>query len=145
MLRYLNLAFRVSPLLLAAYWIALFVATHVPQEQLPKEPIFPYADKLAHLIAYALLAIVAAAAWTWRRRLHSREFAILFAGLAGYAVVDELLQLLPSVRRRADPLDWLADAVGTAVGLAVFAAVASAARRRGIKLARQAEASAISP
>ncbi len=136
MARLLNLLFRWAAALLVVYWIVLFIATHVPPSGLPSEPPFPNADKVVHLGGYAALAFVAAAAWTWRRTMMVTDYLLLFMGLSCYAVLDELSQMLPMVRRNADVLDWAADSVGAALGLAIFAVAAWSARRRGLRLAR---------
>jgi VanZ family protein len=138
MMRILNLLFRWAAAALALYWAVLFVGTHMPPEGLPSEPPFPHADKVVHAAGYAVLAFVAAAAWTWRRTLAAGDYSWLLAGLSSYAVVDEVLQMLPIVRRNAEVLDWAADTVGAAMGLLVFAAMARQARRRGMRLARGA-------
>lgn len=136
--RILAIVFRWSTLALVLYWIALFVATHLPAQQIAVREPFQNFDKVVHASAYAGLACIAAAAWTWRRRLVRRDYLVLLAGLSGYGVFDELLQLIPALHRSADVWDWAADTVGAAVGLLVFAGCANAARRRGMKLARQA-------
>jgi VanZ family protein len=139
MSKILNLLFRWAAALLVVYWVVLFISTHMPASGLPSEPPFPHADKLVHLGGYAVLAFVAAAAWTWRRTLFLRDYLILLAGLSSYGVLDEALQMLPAVQRNADVLDWAADTTGAAVGLAAFALAAAYARRRGLRLARASD------
>lgn len=139
MSKIINLLFRWAAALLVIYWVVLFVGTHTPANQMPSEPPFPFADKVAHLGGYAVLAFVAAAAWTWRRTLYLRDYLVLLSGLACYAVLDEVSQMLPAIRRNADVVDWAADTLGAAIGLAVFSATAAYARRRGLKLAREGD------
>jgi VanZ family protein len=104
--------------LLAAYWIALFTATHLP----PSVPIVPgtEGDKLAHLIAYAILALLIACYWQasagWLGREH---FLWIVLVCAAFGAIDELLQI--PVGRYASALDWIADVLGAVVGVAVFA------------------------
>jgi VanZ family protein len=101
---------------LAIYWLALATATHVPRA--PEIPI-EQGDKLVHCAAYALLAVLAAACLSaWRGPLRTRHFFGLFAALATYAALDELLQI--PVGRQCDFFDWLADVVGVFLGLAIF-------------------------
>ena len=56
-----NLYTKISQLVLAGYWIALFVATHLP----PTTPFLPgpAIDKLVHALVYAVLAGLLATAW----------------------------------------------------------------------------------
>ena len=104
-------------LLLGAYWLAMFTGTHVP-------PIHTgvsknHRDKLMHFGAYFGLAILLAAARSLRGRLGPPQYLTTLLILSGYGVVDEFLQQF--VSRDPDPLDWLADTVGAALGLAVWA------------------------
>jgi VanZ family protein len=105
--------------LLAAYWIALFTATHVP----PYVPIVPGTggDKLAHLLAYAILAFLIACYWQatagWLGREHYFWIVII---CAVFGVVDELLQI--PVGRYASMFDWVADLFGANLGVIAFAA-----------------------
>jgi VanZ family protein len=100
---------RISWLLVAAYWAGIFVLTH-----LPPATIRTYApnvwDKLAHFLAYFLLAafLGAALVLTYPSR-RGIPVWVLLIGFA-YGVVDELLQ--PFVRRDAELLDWVSDALG---------------------------------
>lgn len=104
--------------LLLAYVALLFTAPHWPGEWSGAEYglQFNHLDKLVHLSAFGLLGWLLAWAWplepvgrSWRR------LAGLWLLIAIYAAVDELLQ--PYVGRRCDPLDWVADVVGAAIGL----------------------------
>lgn len=105
--------------ILAAYWIALFTATHLP----PRVPILPGGtnDKLAHLAAYAILAFLIACYWQvsagWLAREHF--LSIVFA-CSAFGVIDEWLQI--PVGRYASVADWVADTLGAILGVAVFAA-----------------------
>jgi VanZ family protein len=137
----LNLLFRWAAVLLAVYWLLLFIGTHTPAAALPSQPPFPYADKVMHVVAYAGLAFMAAAAWTWRKTLGPREYLLLLLSVSCYGVIDETLQMLPGIRRNADVVDWAADTLGAAIGLGAFAVAASFARRRGLRLARARQVS----
>lgn len=113
----------VSPanLLLTAtlvYWLLLFVATHLPWSLASvATPIWMW-DKASHFIAFAGLAILLASAAAMRRRLTLANYVFLFVVGAGYAAVDELVQI-PVPGRTGDLFDWFADCVGMAVGLLV--------------------------
>ena len=106
--------------ILATYWIALFIATHLP----PRVPILPGAasDKAAHLGAYALLALLMACYWQtsagWLVREH---FLWIIIACSAFGVVDELLQI--PVGRFASVADWVADSSGAVLGVVSFAVV----------------------
>lgn len=83
-------------------------------------PLFPLQDKVAHAILYGVLAALCARAlrqgigWSPRAAL-----AGAWVLAAAYGVTDELHQLWVPLRS-ADPADWLADAIGAAIGLAAL-------------------------
>lgn len=117
---------RASLTGLIIYWLALVVATHYP-----KPPAIPLeqGDKLVHLAAYAVLALLASVCWSaWRTPLRKLDLLGLFAVLAFYAALDELTQ--PPFGRQTDVLDWIADLVGIACGIAAYAVVSRLSRRR---------------
>ena len=68
----------------------------------------PGADKLVHAGLFALLA--ATAVWRFGRR------PAVVVGLVAYAVLSEVAQGLLLADRSGDPLDVVADLVGTAAG-----------------------------
>jgi VanZ family protein len=104
---------------LAGYWLALFAATHLPVH-FPGLP-GAGADWLVHFAAFAILAWLLVSAWERTvGRLHRRHLHAAWWLLVLYAAADELTQLL--VGRTASAADWLADAAGAALGLALFAA-----------------------
>jgi hypothetical protein len=82
-----------------------------PASDVPVAP--PGVDKLVHLLLFAALAITA----RWAG-MGVRLAAVL---LPAYAAASELLQALPALGRSADLLDWVADAAGVLLGLAVWA------------------------
>ena len=98
-----------------AWALVIFLLSTLPPSA---DPGFlpPQADKLVHLIEYAILAFLAA------RSLHHAGLpvngsllaaAVLAAAL--YGVTDELHQLyVPG--RQADLQDWIADLCGSAAG-----------------------------
>jgi len=78
----------------------------------------PGIDKVAHAVTYAVLGGLL--------RVATGHGGAAVALAAGYGLTDEVHQAyVPG--RSPDPLDWLADVVGAAVGVAL---VASFARRR---------------
>lgn len=83
------------------------------QPRLPAPMLFPAQDKLAHLAAYALLALLSwrCFAHSVRLRLRLGLFAFAFASI--YGVTDELHQaFVPG--RNAGVWDWVADSIGAA-------------------------------
>lgn len=101
------------------YWVALFVATHLPIRALGSHGQPNPFDKLQHLSAFALLALLlcsVASAWkSCPRRLSIYVFLLI--GL--YGIVDEITQAF--VRYRSpDVFDWLADLTGAALGISLF-------------------------
>ena len=109
-------------LIVLAYWVLMFVGTHVPvtgrsPDVLKKLGEHP--DKLAHCVAYAglafLLCTVASMRWGFRQSLIAAVLGLLML----YGAVDESTQaLVPS--RSADEGDWVADVLGAGLGLAAF-------------------------
>jgi VanZ family protein len=108
---------RMWQLALAVYWIALFIATHIPIERVP--PAATTYDKVAHLVAFAGLGALFAATWEISAgRLNARHLLRAWFVIMLYAAFEESTQ--PIVNRHASILDWLADAVGAAIGLLLF-------------------------
>lgn len=101
---------RVSPWLLAVYWVILFVLTHVP---VPAGP--PNSDKVLHVAAYTVLATLFATVLLTREVPKARLVRLTVVTLCTFAVFDELTQEL--VNRFCDPMDMLADAIGVLCGL----------------------------
>jgi VanZ family protein len=108
---------RLWQIALAGYWLALFIGTHVPVEQLALNRIS--VDKLLHIAAFTGLALLLATTW----RLSAGQFNIRH-GIAVwilamlYGAIDESTQ--PLVNRSASLLDWFADGIGALLGLVIF-------------------------
>ena len=100
----------------------------------PSAPWFPYADKVQHLLGFALPVLLVLLAADLRateqgRRI-GRAAVVAVAGLfAVHAVVSELVQGAYYASRAGDPFDVLADVVGIAVGLVAFRVLASRGAR----------------
>jgi VanZ family protein len=105
----------------ALYWLAMFVGTHVPIAPQPAQ-LRNSLDKLEHLAAFAGLSMLLLAAGA----LHGiAPRPLIFAVLgivAAYGLVDEVTQSLVP-HRETDFRDWLADMLGTGLGIAAFAIV----------------------
>lgn len=100
---------RLAPLL---FWIAAltaFVLANVPHPpHLPGEPT----DKTQHIMAFAVLALLARIAWPRTASLK------LFAMLSAFGALIEVVQGLSPFHRDAEVLDWVADTAACAAILA---------------------------
>ena len=81
-----------------------------PASDVPSAPVG--VDKVVHLALFAALA--AAGRWAGVR---ARALAVL---LLGYAALSEVVQGLPALGRSTSPADWVADAAGVLLGLALW-------------------------
>jgi VanZ family protein len=99
---------------LVAYWLLLYGSTHWPQ---PPATILSHSDKLIHAVAYGILAALIGVNVALRTRLTWRHFALIVLGLAAFGAFDEITQI--PVGRHCDAKDWLADMVGTTIGLTI--------------------------
>jgi hypothetical protein len=130
---------RIAVITLACYWVIIFVLTHIPSNGLMS--LLGGRDKLIHAGAFAVLAFLLAWALpTNRRRLYDN---VLLAGLLGilYAGFDELLQI--PVGRTADWADFLADAIGIAIGLTLYSVIRAYLLRARIELLQDTEAATV--
>ena len=107
---------RVLLVLTAAYWVVLFVMTHLPPKHLPHVPA---SDKLEHFGAYLVLSLMVGAT-LWQVTPHKRRLipVMVFVIAALYGAFDEFTQI--PVGRDAEFLDWVADISGAAAAGAVF-------------------------
>jgi VanZ family protein len=99
--------------LAGAYWLLIFVLTHVPISVPGAEHSL---DKLQHAGAFFGLAVLLGAAYdAWRGlTVAGCGWILLATGL--YGAVDELTQALIPYRYPS-VFDWLADFVGAALGV----------------------------
>lgn len=140
MLRWLNRLLRYAGVVLATYWVLIFVGTHLPQQRTAPPPWVAF-DKTFHFAGYAGLAFLFAAFWTRRRSLGAMEYLLILFAMSFYAAADELTQALPFIGRHCDFWDWIADVSGATLGLATFFAVSRLAKfALGWRLARDAQA-----
>ncbi len=116
---------RVVRLALVIYWLALFAGTHLPVQQ--QILSISNIDKLMHLLAYAGLSFLLMMVYAYRRTLRVTDYIQILALVAIYGIVDEVLQSF--VGRDCEFWDWVADALGAAVGLACFHLVVHRRRR----------------
>ncbi|MFN0054341.1 MAG: VanZ family protein [Planctomycetales bacterium] len=112
---------------LIVYWMGMFVATHIPK--IPRRLQVPVSDKWQHYAAYALLGWLVACCWSWGRPVTWQHLLAWMTLLAAYGAIDEITQ--PLFGREADWLDWRADVVGAASGLAIFMLLSRWSSRKG--------------
>lgn len=94
-----------------AFWAAALFA--LVMALLPHPPqIGPASDKAQHILAFAVLAGLAALAWPQR-------LLLIGLGLVAFGGLIELLQMLPSLHRDGQTGDWIADAAATMTVLAL--------------------------
>jgi VanZ family protein len=108
----------------AAYWLGLFILTHLPE---PPRLIIVNSDKSAHFTGYLALGVALFASLRiagWRDPI----LLVLTIGLA-YGAIDEWLQI--PVGRSCELNDWFADAAGIAVAATVCTLLTRWRDRRG--------------
>jgi Na+/H+-dicarboxylate symporter len=97
--------------LAAAFWgAALFAFVMAMLPQPPYVPGQP-TDKVLHMIAFAVLAALGAAAYPRVRLL------TLLLALSAFGVAIEVFQLIPGLNRTSEFADWVADTVAAAAVL----------------------------
>ncbi len=108
---------RTLRLLLIIYWIALFLATHLPVPKMIAKEVSAF-DKIIHATAFFVLAGLLVLWDGWPFQLSPRRLLLLMFLVIGYAALDEWLQT--KVGRFGDTQDWISDVVGgfCALGLA---------------------------
>lgn len=98
------------------YFLVLATATHWPAVVI--EGPIDRPDLLIHVAAFAVLGLlVAMTGWTGRPgTVRNAALAGIIAG--AYAIVDEVTQAIPALRRVADASDAAANLVGVILGAA---------------------------
>jgi VanZ family protein len=90
----------------------------------PSEPWFPHADKVEHLVGFALPLLLILLTLRLRARdgraLAARTVGIVAAIFVGHAVVSEVIQGAFYSTRSGDPYDALADSCGVLLGVLLF-------------------------
>ncbi len=93
-----------------AWWVLMFVATHLPKIPSPPLDIWNF-DKVIHGMMYFVLTFLGGRALISAGRVKGLGTLLAWAGIyLIYAVVDEWLQQF--VNRTPSVQDWLANAVG---------------------------------
>jgi VanZ family protein len=99
-----------------AYWLAIFVATHIPGRAM--HPV-GHKDKVFHFAAFFGLSILLTWCVTRFHKLGAASYAVVVTAAAGYGILDELTQqFVPN--RTCDIFDWLADVCGALAGAGLF-------------------------
>ena len=100
----------------AAWASAIFVVSSLSFA--PQPDLIPHADKIAHMLIYAILSLLTFRALHQGQGLPPWTSAVLAVVVASlYGVTDELHQyFVPD--RKTDVLDWLADTAGACAALA---------------------------
>lgn len=121
---------RTRMLARIAMWAAIVGA--VTMALLPHPPHVPidrFGDKFEHMLAFAVMALLAALAHPGTPPLRLGE-RLSFLG-----ALIELFQSIPALHRDCDVRDWIADTISLAVVLTAFALVRRAARARPVSAA----------
>ena len=107
-------------LALAAYWVALFIGTHLPHTP---QALAVTNDHLLHWLAYTGLAVLLCINLARDARLSARQAVAIVLVLAIYGALDEWSQI--PVGRSCELADWLGDVAGAITGCAAVAALGS--------------------
>lgn len=111
------------------YWLVLLLIMHVPlkREQKYLDATFADADKLTHVGAYGLFAVLLCWSFDERRQLYPKSrprtrivgLLVVFAFLAVYGIIDERTQ--PWTGRDCNLPDYIADVIGATLGTVAYA------------------------
>ncbi len=86
----------------------------------PQPDWLPYADKIAHLLGFAVPVALVLLSVAWFARVPSRPVMIaVVAAFAGQAVLSELVQAYLLPNRAGDLADLVADGLGIGLGVLV--------------------------
>jgi VanZ family protein len=123
---------RPALIVLACYWAALVIGTHIPQP----EVIVPenVSDKFLHLVAYGGLSALMLVNALLRVELRWFHWLAVLLAIGGWAMLDEVTQI--PFGRHFDLLDWTADVLGAAAAAAGVAIMAWIWRSRSRIAAR---------
>ncbi|KAA5802232.1 hypothetical protein F1654_10365 [Alkalicaulis satelles] len=118
---------RVQPLGPLAFWFTLCVVLGLAlwpgDGGAPR--LFGW-DKLEHIAAFVTLTVLGRFAYPGLARVW------LLAGLSGFGIAIELLQMIEALNRSASPYDVGANTIGILLGLVIAAVAARLARAMGL-------------
>ena len=106
---------RLASLLLGAYWLLLFTATHWPNVRLPN---IDNADKYVHFAGFAGLSFLMAWAIPTIGRMRWLNALLALLTAVAYGAIDEISQA--PVGRTTDIVDWAADCSGAVFGVLCY-------------------------
>lgn len=106
---------RIGAVILGVYWLAIFVATHLPAPVLPTIG----SDKLYHMAAFSGLSFLLS--WSFSAKFRSAAQLVLTVVSVTllYAMFDEWSQQFVA-GRQPDVEDVVADLAGTLIGLTAY-------------------------
>lgn len=97
-------------LLLLAALFALVMASLPQPPQLPGQP----SDKLQHIVAFVVLTLLSRTSYPTARPV------IIFASLAAFGAVIEIVQRIPFLHRETSVVDWVVDCLAITATLGVL-------------------------
>jgi VanZ family protein len=109
---------KLTILILALYWPAFFVLTHIPiPESIRRAHV---SDKCLHILGYMLLTFLLWYAFKPQRKVRWREASpwLVVLVVLLYGIADEVIQGF--VGRSCDVRDLAADMIGAIIGLSVM-------------------------
>ena len=109
---------KITLILLACYWPALFILAHIPIPQLVRKA--GVSDKSLHFLAYLILTFLLWFTIKPDEKVNWRRAAVwcVFLIAAGYGAIDEVIQSM--VGRTCDAMDIMANLAGSLTGLFLF-------------------------
>ncbi len=118
---HVRFAVRLATACLLAYWLGIFLLTHLPSSAIPR---LLWSDKVYHAGAFAGLSFLLCWALPTRLGSNARLRQMLLAALIAiaYGSIDEFTQkFIPG--RSCDIWDLAADAVGALIGVTCYLAM----------------------
>jgi VanZ family protein len=109
--------FRRDGSVLIAYCTLIFLLSH--QSTLPMPLAFPHQDKLSHLLAYAVMAVLVWRTFSHHLSAYQTLAFVTVAFCSFYGVTDEYHQSFIE-GRNSDIADWFADTLGAVIAAAVM-------------------------
>ncbi len=109
-----------------AFWPVLAIAAYMAfAPQPPDVGIARFGDKFQHVLAFAILSVIAQLGFTATPRWRIAE-RLSFLG-----ALIEVVQAIPALKRDCDIKDWIADTLAIVVVTAAFVWADRARARRG--------------